>query len=241
MANCLLALTGQISIPGDSCGCPPGAGTSSNKTQGLSFACGNKVFGAVKSTDCSVQVTTAGAVGAAFVELPVSSGFSAIELLFVDSGSSTIQLRIGAAGATLAGIGGTFPTGFSGGEAFSFDIDAVTVAGTFTVAAQTAANCVTELNQAAVAAGFTIMPFSVAASGQIQVDGQLTGAQGSIIVNTANATIGFAVAALTVFGAGEDINVSGVFLNQFPATPALTRVQVSGSAQISVLVAGQAA
>lgn len=239
MANCQLTLAGTIAVPGNSCAASCGTGAS-NKTQGLSFQCAGKTFGAVKSTDCSVQVTTSGAVGTVWVELPVSGDFSAIEFLFVDSGSSEIRLRIGADVAKLVGVGGTFPTGFGGGEAFSFDIDGVTVAGTFTAAAQTAAQCVTELNQAAVAV-LAFLPFTVATSGQVQAAGLLTGAQGSVLVNTANATLGFATAGLTVAGAGEDIRTQGVFMNQFPTSQALTRVQVSGSAQISVLVAGQAA
>ncbi|MEE9532842.1 MAG: hypothetical protein V3W06_00355 [Acidimicrobiia bacterium] len=239
MANCQLTLSGTIAVPGDSCGCPTGG--ASNKTQGLSFQCAGKTFGAVKSTDCSVQISTPGAIGAAYVELPVSGGFSAIEFLFVDSGASEVELLIGADVAKLVGVGGTFPTTFSGGETFAFTADGVAVPVTFTVAAQSAQNCVDEINQAAIVAGLLYLPASVAASGQIQLQGLLTGDLGSIVVTTINAILGFPTLNQTVAGAGEKVRSQGIFMNQFPTSQALTRVQISGSAAVSVMVAGAVA
>jgi hypothetical protein len=92
--------------------------------------------------------------------------------------------------ATLLGSGGTFPTAFSGGQAFSFAIDGVTVSGTFTSGDQTAAQCAARMNAAAMIAGFAYVPF-VVEGGQIRVNGSDASSAGEVEVLTINATIGF--------------------------------------------------
>lgn len=93
--------------------------------------------------------------------------------------------------ATLLGAGGTFPTGFVGGEAFSFRVDGVTVSGTFTSGAQTAQQCVNELNARAMLAGLSFVPFQVV-GGQVFLHGNNASAAGKVEVLTINALLGFA-------------------------------------------------
>ena len=93
--------------------------------------------------------------------------------------------------ATLLGAGGTFPTAFVGGEAFSFKVDGVTVAGTFLSGDQSAAQCAQRLNAAAVLAGLAFLPFAVE-GGQIRVSGANASLAGKVEVVTVNAAIGFA-------------------------------------------------
>ena len=99
--------------------------------------------------------------------------------------------------ATLLGSGGTFPTNFVGGEAFSFRVDGVTVAGTFTSAAQSVQQVVNELNARAMLAGLGFVPFQVL-SGQIWLHGDDDSSAGKVEVLTTNATIGFAALTSTI-------------------------------------------
>lgn len=93
--------------------------------------------------------------------------------------------------ATLLGVGGTFPTAFTGGQAFSFKVDGVTVAGTFLVGDQSAVQCAQRLNSAAVLAGLAFLPFTVD-GGQIRVSGANASLAGKVEVLTINAVLGFA-------------------------------------------------
>lgn len=92
--------------------------------------------------------------------------------------------------ATLLGSGGSFPTGFAGGEAFSFRVDGTLVAGTFLDADESLQQVVNRLNAAAMLAGLGFVPFEVV-SGQIRLSGNLATSVGKVEVVTANATIGF--------------------------------------------------
>lgn len=233
--TCSVTLTGNVSV-GGACGCTGftgGNSTPSSKTMGLSFSCAGTTYGAVNSSDCPITINTA-----TFIELPGSDAVGDFQLVSIKS-SALVTLRIGASAATVSGVGGSFPTGFSGGEAFDFDIDGVSVAGTFTVAAQSITDVLSELNQAAVAAGLAYLPFSASTSGQITVTGLATGSDGSVVVNTTIAALGF-TAATTVFGSGDDLAVSGLFLSQFNSTTAPTRIQIMGTAQVEILLAGAA-
>jgi hypothetical protein len=236
--GCQVTMQGAITIPGGGCGCS-GSGTPSTKVQGLGFACSATTYPAVQSTDCPSQITTSGAVGDNWRELPATEGLSSIYLLMA-RGSSPFRLRIGADAAKLTGAGGTFPTSFAGGELFGFTADGTAVPVTFTSGAQTALQVAAEINQAAIGAGLDWLPASVLSSGQLQLSGKATGGQGSLVVTTTNATIGFPSAS-TVAGAGSDLDSQGLFLNQFDQSNAPSRVQVSGNTQIEVFAAGVAA
>jgi len=92
--------------------------------------------------------------------------------------------------ATLLGAGASFPTGFAGGEAFSFKVDGVAVAGTFLIGDQTLQQVVNRLNATAMLAGIAFVPF-VVEGGQIRMSGAVASLTGKVEVLTANATIGF--------------------------------------------------
>lgn len=233
--TCSLSLQGSIAVNGN-CGC---SGESSSGTAiPLSLACGLAQYSAMLRTQCPTTIQTSGVLGANWVELPATESLGVIQFLFVKS-TSLVMLRIGAEGATKAGSGGTFPTSFSGGEVFAATIDGVAVATTFTSGAQTAVQVASQINQAAIAAGFAYLPASVGTDGQLRLTGAKTGDHGSVVVTTANATIGFA-AVSTTYGKGKDLAVRGLALVQFDPSDAPARVQISGSAQIEVLAAGEA-
>lgn len=235
--TCTVELSGRVVVGGPGCGCS-GSSSPNQKIQGLSFGCPGVVFGAVASTDCAVGIATAGAVGDAFVELPTSDSLGAFHLLVVKT-TAPAMLRIGAAPAQVLGSGGSFPTGFGGGETLTFDVDGTTVAVTFTAGAQSAAQVAAEINQAAIGAGLSFLPASVQSSGQLRLAGSATGSQGSLEVTSGNATVGLPTSA-AVAGSGEDVRISGTFMAQFDTANAPSRIQVSGSAQIEVLSAGTA-
>jgi hypothetical protein len=201
---------------------------------GLAFSCAGVVYGAVASTDCPVALSAAD-----FVELPCSDSVGNFRLVSLHS-SAAMTLRVGASGATLLGAGASYPTGFSGGETFGFVIDGVTVAGSFTASAQTLADVVSELNQAAVAAGLAYLPFTADATGQVRVTGVKTGDDGSVSVSVAQAGIGFPSTSASAVGGGDDTVISGLYLVQYDSTNAPTRIQVKGTGNLEVLVAGNA-
>ena len=232
--TCSVQLTGSVSV-GGSCGCAgfSSNGSPSSKTMGLSFSCAGTSYGAVNSSDCPISINTT-----EFIALPGSDAVGDFQLLSLKS-SSAVTLRIGAAAATLLAVGGSYPTGFSGGEAFSLTIDGTVVSGTFTVAAQNIGDVVNELNQAAISAGLTYLPFSADVSGQVRATGQASGSDGSVRVNVTTSEIGFTAGAEAI-GSGEDVDINGLFLVQFSSVSAPTNIQIKGSAQIEVLIAGAA-
>lgn len=236
MASCSLQLSGAIVIGGAGCGCGDGSG---QKVQPLAFSCSNTYYGAIASTDCAQQVSTSGALGDNWVELPLSDAIGQFQLLFAKS-NAPIRLRIGAAEAEVAGSGAVFPHVFAGGEILAFDVDGVSVSTTFTSGSKSAAVVALAINQAALAAGLLFLPASVGSDGQLRLRGAKTGIQGSVDITTPLAAVGYASAAALALGEGEDINVNGLYLSQFSSSAAPERIQVSGSAQIEVLVAGTA-
>lgn len=236
--TCALTLSGQIVVGGpNGCGC---GDVLSQKILGLGFACASAIFQAIAGTECAVAIATAGAPGDVFEELPSVSSVGGFQLLLVKS-SQPIVLRIGADVAELLGTGGTFPTGFSGGQTFGFTVDALAVAVTFTAGAQTAQQVVNQINAAAALAGATSLPAFLQSNGQVGLRGVATGDAGLVDITSANATVGFASAAAEAHGAGSDLPVQGIALLQFPQSSPPERIQISGTAQIEILAAGLAA
>lgn len=227
-----------MQLGGDACGCSDGA---SRTLVPLDFGCSAQSFQqAVQAED--VRIQTSGAIGDQWVDLPVVQQLQAVELLYVRS-SAQVRLRIGAAPATLTGSGGTFPTGFAGAETFNVTIDGVAVAVTFQAGDQTAAQVAARINAAAALAGLASPRVTVSTTtGQLAISGVLTGAQGSVAVTggTGRTQIGFAGTPSDV-GDGADVDVQGVYLNQFPRSPnAPLRIQASGIATMDIIAAGRA-
>ena len=240
---------GQVDISGtlvarDNCNTGCGVGVGGNQSV---FTLGNSSCGvcsqhyeSVISTAQPLQILTSGNPGDNFVDLDVLEGFTAIELLAAKT-TSKMVLRIDAAPALLEGSGGTFPTGFVGGELLVLSFDGgSSFTTTFTVAAQSAQDVANEINAAAALAQIATPRATVATSGQLQLQGVLTGPQGMVTVvsGTALGTLGLTTG--TTLGTGADVFVQGDFLVMFPRdTDAPARIQVSGQGGISLLAGGR--
>lgn len=232
-----ITLKGSLEIGGDQCS--TGCDTAGDKTvRALSLRCTQSYFQGADSTDIPIQISTAGAIGDAWVELPSTSDLETIEFLMVRS-DQPVRLRIGAGPAVASASGATFPTGFSGGETLTFDLDGTSVSVVFTSGAQTAAQCANEINAACALLGLATPVASVSTTGQLKLTGVLTGVDGSVSVTggTGRAALGFAIAE--VFGTGEDVDVRGLYMQELPQPSTVTRVQISGQATISVVAAGR--
>lgn len=230
-------LSGQISIGNQVC---DPCGSVAQKLQGLQLSCARASFEAVVSTDVAVAVTTSGAVGAAWVDVPTTTVLEAIELLYIRT-TQLMRLRIGADVASLVSTGLTLPLG--GGETLITQVDGQAAVTTTFTAAATAQQVANEINAACALLGQDPIA-SVNTSGALVLNGELTGSQGSVVVTggTGQAALGFAAAANDdAEGEGQDVDVYGLFLAEFGRTAAPGRIQISGSGSVEVLAAGSPA
>jgi len=237
-------LHGSLSVGGDACvsGCG-GGGSGGKQIVPLQLSsCSAEFFEAVVQLPTPFAISTAGAVGDQFEDIAALASLSRVELLLVTS-TAGIQLRIGAASPVVVGSGGTFPTGFAGGETLVLTVDVLSFTTTFDAADQTAAQVASRINAAAALAGVASAIATVdATSGELTLTGILTGSQGVLSVDggTAVATLGLTVGSTS--GAGADVAVNSLFLTKFGrGTLAPARVQVSGTANLTILAAGLAA
>lgn len=233
---CNVELQGTLSV-GGGCGCS-GDGSGSSASKSLSLGCSGASFGQVGETPCPVYVQTAGAPGDAFVTLPGTAELGAIQLLYVKT-TAPMVLRVGAEEASLEGAGAAFPVVMAGSEVLDFKADGVAVSVAFDAGSTTAQSAAQQINQAAIAAGLSYLPASVASSGQLELSGVKTGNQGSIEITGALASVGFS-SATKVYGEGADLRGS-VFLLQLDPSSSPGRVQISGVGQVEVFAAGAAA
>jgi hypothetical protein len=172
-----------------------------------------------------------------WVPLPLTQEFSSIQLLAVRT-SAPITLRLRGTGAR-AVTAASFPTAMLVGQALAFTLDAVGIAMTFASGEDTASEVAARINASAALAGLTYYPASVTSGGQVAIEGALTGPTGALSAFTgaAAATLGLG-AFVGAQGGGSDIQVDGLFVAQFPRPGDLTRVEVNGTASVSVLAAG---
>lgn len=237
-----IEVRGTISLGGDCISGCNGTAKGKHSTPITLSGCNGKQFQTVCECPGALVLATAGAVGDTFVDIGLLEDLTAIELLYIRS-TARIQVRIGAAAATILGVAGAFPTGFGGGETLLVTLDGVPLVVTFTAAASLAQDVVNEINAAAALAGFLYLPATLDATAQVRISGLLTGSQGSVDVTggTGAATIGFA-GTPTAVGAGSDIDVDGTLLYEAPRSPnAPTRIQLSGNASVELLAAGRSA
>jgi hypothetical protein len=229
-------VSGAITVGQDVSDCGDGR---SLKQQSLKLGCSSSSFDAVVSSDIPIQITTAGQLGDAFVDLPPTDALSSVELLYV-SASAIVRLLLGADVASILGVAGTFPTGFAGGEQLDLLLDGVSLTVTFTSGAQAAQQCANQINAAAALAGLTYQPAMVS-GGQLLISGAKPGPLGSVeIVGGSGATtLGF-TADDTADGLGEIQDVKGIFLVEYGRgnAGAPARVMISGNARVQVLAAG---
>lgn len=248
--SCSIELKGNLVVGGSSCssGCSPNGGAQ--KRQPLGFACPGTVYGGISSTDCPVNVNSP----TDFVLIPGSGDLANYQFLWLQT-SQAMTVRFNATGANVLGSGGTFPTGFVGGETFGWEYSELQPDGsvvlvtsvdvTFTAAAQTAQQVSNEINAAAALVGLPAVA-SVQESGQILLTDPVLGSNRKFTLTSGNDTIGFSDARLgfeEAFGSGCEVPVQGIFMAEFgnPTSGKITRVDVKGSGTIQVMAAGDAA
>lgn len=226
-------LRGQLIVDGANCGC----GSTDLKTLGLELRCNSSTFDAVVGTDTQIGIETPGTIGQNWVELPTTDVLDEIQFLALIS-AAAVRLRIGAAEATVLGVGGVFPTGFVGAETLTVDLDESPLSVVFTSGAQSALQVSQQINAAAMLAGFAYAPASVE-GGQVRLTSARTGVQGNVTVTGGTGAVDLGLDGLEADGAGQDVDVYGLFLNEWGKSGAAPeRIQISGSAQITVLAAG---
>jgi len=238
-----LLLRGSLDVGSDCGGCGGGGGCAGGGTdrtvRALGLRCpGSAYYQSVVATGAPIRVQTVGVLGAEFVDLDLLADLIGVEFLYVKS-DAPIALRLDAAAARVVGSGGTFPTGFVGGETLTFLVGLVPVSVTFLAGDQTAAQVVARINAACALAGLPTPRASVSGT-QIAIDGLLTGPQSTVSVTggTGAATLGLAGASAV--GSGQDVEINGSFLAEFRSYPdSVSRVQVSGQASLSIVAAGR--
>lgn len=233
-----LTLRGSLDVGLDA-SCGGGCGPNDRDTRALGLRCSTSSYQSIVMTGAPLRISTPGAVGASFVDLDVLDPLAAIEFLYAKSDQPMI-LRIGAAAARVLGVGGVFPTGFVGGESLTFTLDGTAVAVAFLAGDQTAAQVAARINAACALLGLPTPRASVDTSGQLAIEGVLTGAQGSVVVTGGTGAAALGLAGRSAVGAGADVPIYGSYLSEFPSYPsAPTRVQVSGVGSLSLVAAGR--
>jgi hypothetical protein len=228
--------SGSLQLNTSGCGC------AVDDEVELAFDGGAKTYGAVFQSTSQFQF----ADSPSWQQLPLADDLVTVSLLYLAAKNGTATNLLIGTPPVWQGSGGTFPTGFVGGEIFSFQIltynpatggyvvDA-TITVTFTVAAQTAEDCARAINAQLALVGYAAMASVV--SGQIVLRGQQPGQNTRLANSTANTTIGFAAGNLGANGTGVSQNVPGMYLAEFAAVPAVN-FWLKGSAWLELLVAG---
>jgi hypothetical protein len=230
-----LTLRGTIEIGGD---CASACGNGDRLIKTLGFRCSTSYYQSAIDSASALHIATLGAIGSEFTDLDILNDLIAIEFLYLKSTAPLIA-RIGASAARLDGVAGAFAT-ILVGETFNITIDTVPVAVVFAGTDITAALVAARINAAAALAGLATPRAIVLSSGQIRIEGILTGPQGTLNITsgTGTAKIGF-TNGQTAVGGGADVRINGTLLIEFDQSAAPTRVQVSGTADLTVLAAGR--
>lgn len=239
-----LELKGALSVNG---GCGPCGSSGDLTVRRLALRCsGFSPYESVAETPAPIRVSTPGAAGESFVPLDIADGFTAVEFLYAVTDTPMV-LRISDGPAVLDGCGCPAVTGFVGGEAFSFTIDNVTVAGTFQAGDQTLADVLMRLNSAAAAAGLPTPRFVATSLVTFKVVGIATklttlpgpAFSGIVFANSLPAPLSLPATPYAVAN-GNDVEVFGTMLVELPSYPnAPTTIEVSGVGAIRALVAGR--
>lgn len=221
-------------VPGAGCndGCS-GSGAAAACAFDLAFRNCSELYGQVRSGDVTIAT-----LPNAYIDLPIADALTAIEFVAIKS-SGPITLRVNGlpASATTAAL---FPAVALPGQTLTFTVDGTPLSVLFAAGEDTALEAARRINAEAALAGLAFAPASVAASGQVVISGALTGAQGSLTAFTGTAVATLGLGAFTgAVGTGADVPIDGVSMIQFPrGAAAARRLEVSGSASLSVLAAG---
>ncbi len=139
------------------------------------------------------------------------------------------DVGMAAAVATLLGVAGTFPTGFTGGETLLLRIEGISFTVTFAVGDQSGAQVIAEINAEALAAGIPVPPASFAT--EILLTGSTTGSAGNVTVLGGS---GAAILGLSGSEIGSDAVAS---LDNFPGGTLYARVTTTPAADATLKVA----
>lgn len=231
-------LTGVISVAPDGyCGCE-GASEGVN----FSFDGGAETYPRVLQTNGAIEI-----VNTEFAPFPLVTELATCSFLYfaVTNASTTARPRllIGSP-PMLQGVGGSFPTGFVGGETFTFEFASfaagvwtasTTVAVVFTSGAQTAPDCAREINAALALEGLPSLASVV--SGQLVIAGSAPGQDERISIQAQNVVLGFPNTLADALGTGTPATTPGVFIAEFAALPGAS-FWVQGPAWLTILAAG---
>ncbi len=235
MSTQQVKLTGQILVGGSVC--PDPCGTTSNKVQGLALSCASAGFQCVVSSDVPCALSTSGALGDEFVELPITDALDEVQLLYVGS-NALMRLRSYAAPADLMSTGVTLP--LAGGATLVTEVDGQPAVTTTFTAATTTEQVANEINAACALLGQESIASVESAS--LVLRGVLTGPEGSVTVTggTGQAALGFGAGTNDAAGGGgEDIDFNGIYLVQYGMNGgAPSRIQISGQGILEIFAAG---
>jgi len=237
-----VAVDGRLNITQDGC-CSGSSGQDSKQLAlgVLGGGCTSQQYQA--KAEPGGTIATTGTPGQAFEDInlyPVSEIF-----LLQMRTSAHVVLRLYAVPASAVASGGSYPTGFAGGETLETTIDGVLVTTIFTVGAQSVEQVAAEVNASMALAGYAT-PRASAVSGQLRIDGVATKVDGALgtlsFGGTGAAQLGMTGApAPTITDAqGQDVDVYGLYIQEFPRTGgnAPTAAQISGTATVDIVAAG---
>ncbi len=116
-------------------------------------------------------------------------------------------------------MGAVYPTGFIGGETFTFEVDGTPVAVAFDAGDQTLTQVINRINAACALLGFAT-PIAQPAAGQLRLKSPTLGSGSSIKITggTARAALGMPAIGTTVTGANATPGTSPIELAR-PADP----------------------
>lgn len=233
-----ISLSGSLMVDGDPCSVACGSGNARDvRSLGLA-GCSGAAQSYDQAVSGSLRIATLGSIGDAFADLDLLRDLAGVEFLYVRS-SARIRLRIGALAATLLGAGASFAAAAS--TSITLTVDGVSVPVTFDAADDTLTECVRRINAAAALVG--LAPIASEDGGQIRLTSPTLGPASSLTVPAgAPATaLGFDGGA-SAEGDGEDVDVAGLAMLEFPRYPdAPARILASGVASLEIVAAGRAA
>lgn len=229
----IATLSGSLTVNGDTCV----TSSSSQTVRELSLGQGCNA-GSYYEASVSSSVVIAGSDP---VDLDCLDALTSIELLYIKS-SAPVTVRINAIAAIAVGVGGTYPTGFGGGETLITTIDGTVVTTTFDVADQTLVQVINRVNSSMALAGIAT-PRADSSGGQLRITGVETAVDGTegilSFAGTGAATLGYTTPT-TTDALGKDVPLYGAGLFEFERAPnAPTKVQAYGDATIDIVAAGR--
>lgn len=216
---------------GDGCGDGCGPKTAAQPFS-LVFRNGFETYAECRSGEFSVAT-----LPGAWVDLPLTEQLDTIELLALRT-SGPIKLRVNGLPATTS-TAAVYPVASLSGLSLTFGVDGYPVTAVFEAGDDTASDVARRVNSAAALAGVPFIPAEVGAVGQVVIHGQASGAQGFLSAFTGSSVAALGLSSwLGGTGKGSDVDVDGLQVLQFGRVANVVRVEVSGQATVSVLVAG---